>query len=138
MVFPSQAANGGRLLCPICQAPVPVKRERILSMTFCTNCGRYLWCFQIGGEARLYDPDAIPAPKRAKIDALVTRFQDGQFDLAVVGPQDSCLDSLDIVEFVMEMEEMLDLQIRAEDAAQLKSLKDVIDYVERRIFDSDD
>ena len=42
-------------------------------------------------------------------------------------------DSLDIVEFVMAMEEEFDIEIPDEDAEKIQTIKDVISYVKGKI-----
>ena len=46
--------------------------------------------------------------------------------------EDLGADSLDIVELVMTMEEEFDLTIPDEDAENMKTVKNVIDYVKRK------
>ncbi|MDO5707691.1 MAG: acyl carrier protein [Andreesenia angusta] len=40
-------------------------------------------------------------------------------------------DSLDVVELVMAFEEEFDLEIPDEDAEQIKTVKDTVDYIEK-------
>ncbi len=42
-------------------------------------------------------------------------------------------DSLDIVEMLMLLEEKFDIQIPEEEAAKLKTVKNVVDYVEAKL-----
>jgi acyl carrier protein len=42
-------------------------------------------------------------------------------------------DSLDMVELVMGLEDMFDLEISDSDAEQIKTIKDAIDLVEKRL-----
>lgn len=59
-------------------------------------------------------------------------------DVETVKPESSFIedlgaDSLDIVELVMTMEEEFDLTIPDEDAEGMKTVKDVIEYVKRKM-----
>jgi acyl carrier protein len=47
--------------------------------------------------------------------------------------EDLGADSLDVVELVMELEDTFDIEISDMDAEKLKLVKDVVDYVEKRI-----
>lgn len=47
--------------------------------------------------------------------------------------EDLGADSLDIVELVMALEEEFDMEIPDEDAEQLVTVKDVIDYVRKKV-----
>jgi acyl carrier protein len=57
-------------------------------------------------------------------------------DLSEVVPEASFVDdlgadSLDLVELIMSMEEEFDVEISDEDAEQLVTVKDAIDYIEK-------
>ena len=43
--------------------------------------------------------------------------------------EDLDADSLDIVQLAMEIEEAFDIQISAEDQKKIKTVKDIVDYV---------
>jgi len=47
--------------------------------------------------------------------------------------EDLGADSLDTVELVMEMEEEFDIEIPDEDANELRTVQDVVDYLEERV-----
>lgn len=42
-------------------------------------------------------------------------------------------DSLDVVEFVMELEDVFDIEISDEDAEKLQTVQDVITYIENHV-----
>jgi acyl carrier protein len=46
--------------------------------------------------------------------------------------EDLGADSLDTVELVMELEEKFDIEIPDEDAEKIKTVKDAIDYIEKK------
>ena len=46
--------------------------------------------------------------------------------------EDLSADSLDIVEIIMELEETFDISISDEDAVSLKTVKDLMDYIEKK------
>ncbi len=43
-------------------------------------------------------------------------------------------DSLDMVELIMELEEEFDIEIPDEDAEKAKTVKDVIDYINKKLI----
>jgi acyl carrier protein len=60
-----------------------------------------------------------------------------QVDEAEVTPsasfqEDLGADSLDVVELVMQFEEAFDMEIPDEDAEKIKTVKDAIDYIEKK------
>jgi acyl carrier protein len=60
-----------------------------------------------------------------------------QVDEAEVTPnasfqEDLGADSLDVVELVMQFEEAFDLEIPDEDAEKIKTVKDAVDYIEKK------
>ncbi len=58
-----------------------------------------------------------------------TTIQGGQ----EVGPEDIGADSLDVVEFIMELEDEFDIQIPDSDAEKIKTVGEIIDYVEHAV-----
>ncbi len=57
---------------------------------------------------------------------------EGQVDPTASFVDDLGADSLDIVELVMKFEEDFELDIPDEDAANIKTVKDAIDYIEKK------
>ena len=47
--------------------------------------------------------------------------------------EDIGADSLDIVEFVMELEEEFNIQVTDEDAEKMKTVQDALDYLHERL-----
>ena len=58
---------------------------------------------------------------------------EAQVDGAASFVEDLGADSLDIVELVMAFEEAFEIDIPDEDAEKIRTVKDAIDYIERRI-----
>ncbi|MFQ3307304.1 MAG: acyl carrier protein [Candidatus Midichloriaceae bacterium] len=74
------------------------------------------------------------------IESRVLKVMDKKFekdtsnlDLDTSITEDLGVDSLDIVEFIMALEEEFDTDIPDEDAEKLKTIKDVIDYISSRV-----
>jgi hypothetical protein len=132
MAFFSRDAVRGRRLCPACGSPVRADPYRLAGEVFCPHCGRRLWFFRLRGEVRLYDPGSVPDGKREQIEALMAWIRESPLNLS------GGMDSLDIVEFIMDLEEKLGLETLLEEGTRLISLRDVIDYLERHFFHPDD
>jgi acyl carrier protein len=80
--------------------------------TVCPSCGHLLWWFRDSFAVRL------------GIDLSKVRLETPLGDLGA--------DSLDIVEYVMEVEEQFGIVIPDEDAVQLRTLADLIRYITRK------
>jgi acyl carrier protein len=72
---------------------------------------------------RVYETKAI-APIRDKVAQLI-------------GGDPEQLDSLDVVELVMELEEEFDITISDDDAEKIKLLGDLIDYINKKLRERD-
>lgn len=90
--------------CPICGEAAAIEASFPNGDACCPACGHLLWWFR----------DRLPGVN---------------FDRAMV---DANLDSLDLVELIMELEEEFDLSISREDAEKIVSVKDAIRYIRRR------
>src|SRR5262249_8115 len=84
----------------------------------CPNCGTLLWFNVTSDGVQVYETKAI-APIRDKIARLVGDA--------------GRLDSLEVVEIFMELEEEFDISIPDHEADQIKSIGDAIDYINRRL-----
>ncbi len=83
---------------------------------------------------RCYESNAI-APIRDKVlRAICETFGVGKEHISPTTPFVDAIgaDSLDIVELVMSLEEELGFEITEEDAAQIITVGDIIDFVARR------
>ena len=68
--------------------------------------------------------------KKIVVDQLGVNEADVQIDSTFI--DDLGADSLDIVELIMAFEEEFDIEIPDEDAQKIKTVKDVIEYIESK------
>ena len=68
--------------------------------------------------------------KKIVVDQLGVNEADVQIDSTFI--DDLGADSLDIVELIMAFEEEFDIEIPDEDAQKIKTVKDVMDYIESK------
>jgi acyl carrier protein len=110
MTISSRTPEGIPHRCPICGEAAMVEPSYPGDDACCPACGHLLWWFRdrLSGAAAL-----------AAIDL--------DSSLESLG-----VDSLEIVEIVMELEEEFDVNIAEEDAAQFRSIEDAIRYLRRR------
>ncbi|WP_061215187.1 acyl carrier protein [Syntrophomonas wolfei] len=68
-----------------------------------------------------------------KIIVEIKDIPEDEIQLEAKFAEDLEADSLDIVEMLMLLEEKFDIQIPEEEAAKLKTVKNVVDYVEAKL-----
>jgi acyl carrier protein len=75
---------------------------------------------------------SVVADKVKQIIVEQLGVDEGQVDPTASFVDDLGADSLDIVELVMKFEEDFELDIPDEDAENIKTVKDAIDYIEKK------
>ena len=75
---------------------------------------------------------SVVADKVKQIIVEQLGVDEGQVDSTASFVDDLGADSLDIVELVMKFEEDFELDIPDEDAENIKTVKDAVDYIEKK------
>ena len=75
---------------------------------------------------------SVVADKVKQIIVEQLGVDEGQVDPTASFVDDLGADSLDIVELVMKFEEDFELDIPDEDAENIKTVKDAVDYIEKK------
>ena len=70
--------------------------------------------------------------KVIKLISDATKIDAGKINMETNFVEDLNLDSLDIVELMMKMEDDFGIEIPEEDAEGLKTVKDVVGYLEKK------
>ena len=70
--------------------------------------------------------------KIIKLIAEATKIEESKINLDTNLVDDLNLDSLDIVELMMKMEDEFGIEIPEEDAEGLKTVKDIVTYLEKK------
>lgn len=70
--------------------------------------------------------------KVIKLISEATKIEESKINMETNFVDDLNLDSLDIVELMMKMEDEFGVEIPEEDAEGLKSVKDVVTYLENK------
>lgn len=70
---------------------------------------------------------------KAKLDKIITKISKNKEITPETSLKDLGLDSLDMVEVLMEVEEELDIQFEEEEMVNLKTVNDVYNAIERKI-----
>lgn len=112
VVVSSRTPEGVPHRCPVCGNEAAVEPSYPGGDSCCPSCGQLLWWFRdrLGGEG-----GAGPQPVR-----LSSSFVD-----------DLGLDSLDLVELIMELEEAFDIEIPDDPAEPITTVAEAIRYIER-------
>jgi acyl carrier protein len=127
-------------LCPVCESLVCIDATSLTGDAPCPHCGHPLWFVNVPPRARCYRREDISRAKQLQIEAVL-RILYSHVGLKVPGEADGSaldeldLDSLDLVELVLELEEELDITIAEEAAGRFRTLGDLIDYLVRELPD---
>jgi acyl carrier protein len=128
MIISSRTPEGWSNRCPVCQAEVRIEPSLPTGDAPCPKCGHLLW-FVVGEHGTcLFDAEALAARFAERLGVPRERIALEASFLEDVGA-----DSLDIVELVMDLEEEFEVTIPDEDAARIRTVGDVILYIEKRL-----
>jgi hypothetical protein len=104
-VISSRTPEGEWNRCPVCQNEVRVEPSQVFGDATCPVCGSLLWFFAAGSAARLFGHDEgermeirLRAMVAERLGINPDAVRDGDW-------QELGIDSLDLVELVMELEE---------------------------------
>jgi len=99
--------------CPVCGVVDALEPSYPAGDSCCPSCGQLLWWFRDNYKRLGFD------------DPNLMRF-----DTSFVGGLGA--DSLDVVEVIMEMEEAFDVTIPEDEAANIRTIADLIRLIRRR------
>ncbi len=118
--------------CPLCGKVICLEPTSSLGNAACPYCRGSLWFVQVLPYVLYYQQEEVSPGKREKLAAVVMKWgaKSGQGPLAVAD-----LDSVELVEFVMEMEKTLGMRLTPDAVREMKSLADLIDYFVRECPD---
>ena len=123
--------------CLVCGAMVVVESSYPAGDAPCSGCGALLWFVRTSQGLRLYDEETVPAEKRLRIAAALDRIFADLGAVRAGAPagatvfREMGMDSLDVVELVMDLEADFGLTILDEEAQEMHCLGDLIDMLTR-------
>jgi acyl carrier protein len=130
----SRTPEGAFNRCPLCGADIFIEPSLPSGDAPCPECGHLLWFLNVGGAVCFYGKGEISELQR-RVGGLIIEFVGRRAKVRVAGPSDALddlgLDSLDVVELVMELEEEFDITIPDDHAERMKTIRDVLDFIER-------
>lgn len=113
MTISSRTPEGAPHRCPVCGQTAAIETSYPNDDSCCPACGHLLWWFR----------DRIREKNGLTSESIM---------LSSSFAGDLGIGSLDMVEWVMELEEEFDLNIPDDVAERLKTIEDVIRYLRRR------
>jgi acyl carrier protein len=128
----SRTPDGAPNWCPVCRSAIYVTPSPMGDAP-CPQCGVLLWLYDAANGPACCEFAAI-ADRRDQIFRSLAASLGVNID-AVVEAYASRLplnfDSLDLVEMIMELEEEFDIEIPDERAEEIKTFRDLVDYLLR-------
>lgn len=132
----SRTPEGTPNHCPLCGGEICVEPTRPPGDAPCPNCGTLLWFYRDASGARFFPSDEVDAIRERIISTICDNLGVKREAVRLDGPfHDIVVDSLDVVELVMELEEEFDIALPDAEAEQLKTIGDVIEYIVRCFLD---
>ena len=120
MNISSRTPEGLPSRCPLCGAAFRLEFSEPAKDAPCPVCGHLVW----------FAAQALEVLQRHWWDSLGSSDAPLTASTPLGGPE---VDSLDLVELVMVLEEEFDLDVPVEEAEDIRSIGDVIRYLERRL-----
>ncbi len=121
--------------CPACEAAVPLEAAQRYGEAMCPRCGKRLWFARQHNGVWLHDADRAAAI-RERVRSIVAHnlgIESSAVKDSTTFIEDVGADTLDIVEFVMELEEEFKISIPDEHAERIMSVGDLVDYLLRQL-----
>lgn len=122
MNISSRTPEGFPSNCPLCGAATNLEFSDPAGDAPCPNCGHLLW----------HASEVLPILQRWIADTLGVSPERITADTSIWDFEIESADSIDMVEFVMELEEEFDVTISPEDADSIQTVGDAIRFLERR------
>ncbi len=128
----SRTPEGEPNRCPLCGASICLEPSQPAGDAPCPNCGVLLWFIKTLEGARYYDYEVI-APLRERIAKVLCDnlgvSKSELSDMTLVGTELG-LDSLDLVELIMELEDDFDVSLPEHLTDQIRTIADLIAFLE--------
>ena len=137
----SRTPEGTPGLCPVCESVVCIEPSALTGDAPCPHCGSLLWFVNVPPRARCYRQEDVPPDRRlmvmAALELIYARLNAGVPGEAGGGSLrgELGMDSLDLVELVMDLEEELGVAFPDDVAARFRTLGDLVDYLVRELPD---
>lgn len=120
--------------CPVCRTSICIAPSQPPGDAPCPNCGTLLWFFNTLAGMRFYESEAAAWLRDRILQTVCENLgvNKGQVTSSTSFLEDVGADSLDMTELVMELEEAFSITIPDDEAKQIKTVGDAIDYLAKR------
>ncbi|PQO46087.1 phosphopantetheine-binding protein [Blastopirellula marina] len=110
MTISSRTPEGEPGHCPICQAHVVIEPSILIGDAPCPQCGHLLWFFQTPEQVRFFDTEQTQTKRYRLVKRVAEQLGISPTQLLAgeIPIKDLAVDSLDVLELVMEAEEELE------------------------------
>ena len=131
----SRTPEGEPNLCPVCGGLISVEPSTPSGDSPCPCCGVLLWFLRTSDGVRLYEVNRIVQIRERVANILARALHVSKEELArrTFSVENLGMDSLDLVELVMELEEEFDFTIPDAEAQTIRTLGDLIDWLVRHL-----
>lgn len=135
----SRTPEGWPNRCPVCGAEIRIEPSQPTGDAPCPQCGVLLWFRDSPEGVRCYEASLIESIRK-RLAAFVGQML-GVAPLLAADSQtfleESLIaESLDAVELVMELESEFGIAVSADEAAQIKTVGDAVEFIARRMGES--
>lgn len=125
-----RAPQGVSNQCPLCRSTIAADTPLPDGELRCPQCGGRLWLLHCTAGLRYHEADAVPPVRERVRDIVARKFTVPPEQLTgSVTFEDLGLDSLDVAELIMELEQEFDLTIDDEEVSHLRGINDLLDYL---------
>jgi acyl carrier protein len=131
----SRTPEGAPNHCPVCDALICIEPSQPPGDAPCPSCGVLLWFIPTSGGMRFHPTDAA-TPVRERIAEILSRELGVNRENVVHSLSsfaDLGVDSLNIVELVMELEMEFDVTIPDDEAEKIRTPGDAVDWLLRHL-----
>jgi acyl carrier protein len=129
----SRTPEGSPNDCPVCGAFVHIEPSRPPGDAPCPSCGTLLWFVPAAHGATFFDAETVDALRERLLGYISTRMgiPKDRLSLSTSFVEDLGIDSLDIVELVMQLEEAFNVTIPDAEAERMRTLDDFLMFLLR-------
>jgi acyl carrier protein len=131
----SRTPEGEPKLCPVCGALICIEPSTPSGDGPCPGCGVLLWFLHTSRGVRLYEVNCIASIRERAANILARALGAGKEELtrSIASIDDFKMDSLDIVELVMDFEDEFGVSLSDAELQHIRTLGDLIEWLVHRL-----
>lgn len=131
----SRTPEGRPNRCPVCGCELCIEPSQPAGDAPCPQCGVLLWFFDSPEGYRYYEASLAESIRNrlARHVERVLGVSPPATDSQAFLEKSLAADSLDVAELVMELEDEFGMNVSADEAAQIKTVGDAVEFIARRI-----